>query len=139
MADFSPDGRYVVTGSPTGVLTVWDAQTYEPLRTLGGPDPSPEAIAAAQDMAEPPLERRYDLLGVDVSPDGSRVAAIVSDNVAANTFAQLRVWDLETWEEPFRRPDGPWVDSMAWAPDSEHLALSLSEPCCERPQTRSVW
>ena len=45
-------------------------------------------------------------------------------------IAQLRVWDLETWEEPFRRPDDGWVDGMAWSPDSEHLALSLSEPCC---------
>ena len=54
------------------------------------------------------------------------------DDEAANHYAQLRVWDLETWEEPFRRPDGPWVDSMAWSPDSEHLALSLSEPDGEK-------
>ena len=45
--------------------------------------------------------------------------------------AKLRVWDLESWDEPFHRTDEGWVDSMAWSPDGEHLALALTEPCCE--------
>ncbi len=129
-ADFAANGRYIFTGSPTGVLTVWDGETYEPIRTLGGPDPSADAIETAQDMAEPPLEVPFDLFGIQVSPDGSRVAALVKDNAAVNKVSQLRVWNLETWEEPFRRSYDGWVDSMAWSPDSEHLALSLGEPCC---------
>ena len=136
-ADFTPDGRYVITGSPTGVLTVWDAQTYKPLRTLGGPDPRPGAVATAQEMAEAPLAPLlpYDVFEIEVSPDGSRVAALVRDKAAEGGEAKLRVWDVDSWEEPFQRTDEGWVDSMAWAPDGEHLALALTEPCCEPDAT----
>ena len=108
-ADYAATGDYIITGSPTGVLTVWDAQTYEPIRTARWSGSEP--LRRSRPPTTWPSRRwkgAYDLFGVDVSPDGSRVAALVRDNVdddAANQYAQLRVWDLETWEEPFRRPD----------------------------------
>ena len=67
-----------------------------------------------------------------------RRRACCRDDAAANQVAQLRVWDLETWEEPFRQSYDGWVDSAAWSPDSEHLALSLGEPAADRVRGRTA-
>ena len=32
---FSPNGKYLVTGRATGAVQVWDAQTGDPVGTLG--------------------------------------------------------------------------------------------------------
>src|SRR5262249_53568405 len=38
-ADFSPDGKTVVTGTQESLIKLWDAETGKPLRTLQGSAP----------------------------------------------------------------------------------------------------
>ena len=65
----TPDGRRAVSASTDRTLRVWDLETGESLRTLGG------------------LLRR--VLSVAVTPDGRRV-------VSASRDQAIRVWDLKT-------------------------------------------
>ena len=70
---FTPDGKYVVTGSFDKTLKVWETATGKEIKTFGGAD-----------AATPNL-----VLSVAVSPDGTLVASGSSDNTA-------KIWDFPT-------------------------------------------
>jgi WD40 repeat protein len=70
-AEFSPDGRRVVTASDDKTARVWNAETGEPVT--------------------PPLPHGADVTCAAFSPDGRRVATASADRTA-------RVWNAETGE-----------------------------------------
>lgn len=99
-AKFSPDGRYIVTGSndPTGFVRLWNAETGEPLKSFFG----------HQDA----------VLSVRFSQDGRRLVTTSYDNTA-------RLWDVDTGEE-LKKFEGHfwWVWSAAFSPDEKHLVTA---------------
>jgi WD40 repeat protein len=108
-AAFSPDGKFIVTGSEDRTARIWDASTGQPLRTLEG--------------------HESDITSAAFSPDGRFIVTGSGDNTA-------RIWDATTGE-PLRTlqgheeavlyaafsPDGKFivtgsVDSTAWIWDA---------------------
>jgi WD40 repeat protein len=69
---FSPDGRFVVTGSQDSTAKLWDVATGKELRTFGG--------------------HSHDVLSVAFSPDGRYV-------VTGNGDKTARLWDPATGKE----------------------------------------
>jgi len=95
-ADFSSDGRRIVTASEDGLARVWDAASGRLLR---------------------PLEGHTDLVRTaSFSPDGRRVATTSEDGTA-------RIWDADSGacNGPLEARS-PKVLDAAWAPDGCRLA-----------------
>ena len=68
-AQFSPDGKRIVTASADHTARVWDAQTGQPLTE--------------------PLKHADQVTAAQFSPDGKRIVTASADNTA-------RVWDAQT-------------------------------------------
>jgi WD40 repeat protein len=68
-AQFSPDGRWVVTASDDGTARLWDAATGQP---VGEPMKHEDAVESAQ-----------------FSPDSRKIVTASADNTA-------RLWDVST-------------------------------------------
>jgi WD40 repeat protein len=132
VAAFTPDGRYLLGGNAAGGVTVWDAQTFTNVRTLGPPTPSAFEPLPNGDFVNPPLATGHKVSALDVSPDGRLVAAAIIDStVCCPQGSSLRIWDIETGQEAFRpRPRGI-VDDLAWSPGGDLLAVSASVPAMD--------
>ena len=57
-----------------------------------------------------------DLVSVEFSPDGRRIAACSSEGL-------LKVWDVRTGMETVNAPHGGW--KLAWSPNGDQIALSF--------------
>ena len=66
-AEFSPDGRLILTGSQDGTARLWDALTGYPVSE--------------------PLKHDGQVTGIQFSPDGKRCLSIANSD-------RLRVWDV---------------------------------------------
>lgn len=97
-AEFSPDGRYVLTAANDATIRLWDTQTGEEIRQFIG---------------------HTELVNLALfSPDGELILSGSADRT-------VRLWDTETGEEIGRLPDhnSPiWM--VAFAPDGEHVLTS---------------
>jgi dipeptidyl aminopeptidase/acylaminoacyl peptidase len=100
-AQFSPDGKRVVTGSAYKIARVWDAQTGQPLTQ--------------------PMEHDDDVLSAQFSSDGTWIVTASRDKTA-------RVWDAQTGQ-PLTGPmkhRGP-VFSARFSPDGKRVVTASED------------
>jgi len=92
---FSPDGRFVLTGSEGSTASQWDAATGQPIRSFEGHKGKVYAVA--------------------FSPDGRFVLTGSEDHTA-------RLWDVQSGKEllRFEEPSGSVVH-VAFSPDSRKV------------------
>jgi WD40 repeat protein len=92
---FSPDGRYVLSGSEDGTAKLWEVSTGREVRTLSG--------------------HRSNVTSVSISPDGRHGLSGSYDGTA-------KLWDLETGREiwSFSR-HSRFVSSVAFSPDGRNV------------------
>ena len=55
---YSPDGRWILTGSTDKTAKVWDAESGRELRTRRADETSPQEAGLAPDRSEPTCQRR---------------------------------------------------------------------------------
>ncbi|MGH8909524.1 MAG: hypothetical protein ACRD0K_24260 [Egibacteraceae bacterium] len=144
-AEFSPDGRLVVTVGSDGTARTWSATTGEQRAELGSgifsarfsPDGSRVVVTASADNTarvwdaetgrQQIVLRGHEALVVSAqwSPDGSRIVTASSDGTA-------RVWDDETNWIVLPGHDGV-VFSAQWSPDGSRIVTASSD------RTVRVW
>ena len=93
----SKDGKWIAAGTSSGMF-VWDAETYEGVIKRG--------------------EGNY-VLGVDFSPDSTRLVAATSNGTAI-------VWDLASGKQVQTLPhsDEGWVRAAKYSPRGDRIATS---------------
>ncbi len=93
---FSPDGKYVVTGSWDNTMKLWDVKTGKLIRTFIG--------------------HQFAVFGVDFSPDGKYLISSSKDNT-------IKLWNVKTGGL-LRTFYGhkSWVYSVRFSPDGKYFA-----------------
>src|SRR6266516_1106572 len=93
---WSPDGRYIASGSLDKTVQIWNATTGEHSYTYHG--------------------HTGIVISVTWAPDGSRIASASQDQT-------VQVWDAMTGTPDFTyQGHTDVVDTVAWAPDGNHIA-----------------
>jgi WD40 repeat protein len=116
-AQFSPDGRLVLTASADRTARLWDVATGK--------------------LAGPPLEHAQAILALDISPDGRTVVlggGTLYDPPGQSTSGYVQFWDVTT-KRPLGGPlqHGGGVTAVRFHPDG-HAVLAAS-----RDGTAQLW
>ncbi len=98
---FSPDDKYVVTGSFDHTLKLWDAATGKERKTFSGPN-----------------GHKNQVLSVAINSEGTLLASGSSDN-------SVKIWDFPTDKYLRNYPQSEPVKVVAVSPDGTRLALGL--------------
>ncbi len=112
---FLPDGKRVVTSDSEGLVKLWNVSGGEP--TL--------AVAVKGGAPQP-------LIGMSLSADGTRLAAIRSPVDEKDPIAQVAVWDL-TPKDPKKLREVAFaakvgtVTSVSLSPDGKHVAAASKD------------
>lgn len=100
-AEFSPDGRQVVSASSDRTARIWDASTGDPIG--------------------PKLQHSHEVAGAKFTPDGQRVLTV-------DAGQHLRFWDAGTGSPrgPARTTTAFDAASVDYSPDGRWLAVPVS-------------
>ncbi|MGI6458328.1 MAG: WD40 repeat domain-containing protein [bacterium] len=152
-ADYSPNGKYLATGSWAGWVVLWDNQTGEIVRRLFGTVPvqtvrfSPDSqyvLTAAGTMAtlwevetgraiRKFAEHEYDLWSAAWSPDGTKILT--------GSYQAAYLWDISTSQiiQTFQGFEG-WAQSVDFSPDGGMVLTSGDDLTAKlwNPQTGAL-
>ena len=93
---FSPDGKYIASGSDDNTVKLWEVESGKEIRTLTG--------------------HTDDVESVSFSPDGKYIASGSDDNT-------VKLWEVESGKEirTFTGHTG-YVQSVSFSPDGKYIA-----------------
>ena len=92
---WSPDGKYIASGSNDNTVKIWDVASGKEIRTLFGHSSYVKSVAW--------------------SPDGKHIASGSYDHTA-------KIWDAASGKEVRTLDHSSYVKSVAWSPDGKYIA-----------------
>ncbi|MFM6879016.1 MAG: protein kinase domain-containing protein, partial [Microcystis panniformis] len=139
---YSPDGRYLASGSNGRTIKIWEVATGKELRTLTGHSDSVNSIAYSPDgryLASGSSDKTIKILKVaarkklrTLTGHSSGVYSVVYSPdgryLASGSYQTIKIWEVAT-ETEFCTLTGhsDWVRSVAYSPDGRYLASGSSD------------
>ena len=96
----SKDGRWIAAGTYYGAVIVWDTETFE------------QVLMHRENLG--------DILGVDFSPDSSRV-------VTASKNFKATVWDVAARKTVLTFPHEDWLKAAKYSPQGDRIATATPD------------